>query len=385
MTVDHIVATEPFRLLPREYYLDPSIFELEYDRVLSRQWLLIGHRSQLDGTGAYIVEEVLGESVVVTVNRAGDLRAFLNVCRHRGHRVCEGPAGRAQRIVCPYHRWTYSLDGDLLGAPATTDGDGIDYRELALFKVHVAEFEGFVFVCLGDERPPEPGGHLRPLAPGIERFGLSAAREAHRETYDLAVNWKVVLENYLECHHCPGMHPELSVAMDLNAMFATCEGWVGEYFGGATPLKPGAPTASLDGALLSRPLGRADPTDPTDVAGCGFGVVPTLSRVIVHVDHAVVHTLRPVAVDAVSWQTRWYVDGDAVEGVDYDVERLTAVWRVTNQQDIALCESAYRGVRSRRFVSGPLHPTREAALHAALTTYRRMMAGPGDGRGPDRS
>ncbi len=373
MAIDQRVAGDYFRLLPREHYLEQSIFEQEYDRVFSRQWLLVGHRSQFDGPGSYLVEEVLGESVVVAMNAAGELRAFLNVCRHRGHPVCEGPSGQVERFVCPYHRWTYAIDGGLLRATATPDGEGIDYRDYSLFDVHIAEFEGFVFVCLGDDRPPEPAGRLLELTPGIERFRLAAAREAYAETYHLAVNWKVVLENYLECHHCPSAHPQLSVPMDLSAMFTTTESWSGEYFGGSMPLKSGTPTASLDGELLSRPLGDADPSDPADVAGCGFGIVPTLSRVIVHVDHAVVHTLRPVSAGAVTWQTRWYVDGEAVEGVDYDLDRLTWVWRATNQQDIALCESAYRGVQSRRFVSGPIHRTREAAIHAALTTYRTMM------------
>jgi phenylpropionate dioxygenase-like ring-hydroxylating dioxygenase large terminal subunit len=374
-TTDHGDPSTYFRLLPRDRYLAPDVFEQEYTQVFSRQWLFVGHRSQLDGPGAYLVEEILGESVVVTRVEDGGLKAFLNVCRHRGHRICDGPSGRVQRFVCPYHRWTYSLTGELLGAPASPDGDGIDYRELPLYDVHVAEFEGFLFVCLGDDRPADPQDALRPLTPGIERFRLGDLREAHRESYLLRVNWKVLLENYLECHHCPGSHPELSGPMDLASMFATTEGWQGEYFGGSMPLKPGVQTASPDGRLLSRPLGLADPTDPADVAGTGFGIVPTLTRVIVHVDHAVVHTLRPVSVNEVEWQTRWYVDSAAVADVDYDLDRLTEVWRATNRQDIRLCESAYRGVRSRRFVSGPLHGTREAAIRSALSTYTDMMAG----------
>jgi phenylpropionate dioxygenase-like ring-hydroxylating dioxygenase large terminal subunit len=377
-TVENRGTAGYFRLLPRDRYLDPDVFEQEYARVFSRQWLFVGHRSQLVEPGAYLVEELLGESVVVIRTGTGELRAFLNVCRHRGHRVCDGPSGTVQRFVCPYHRWTYALTGELLGAPASPDGDGIDYRELSLYDVHVTDFAGFLFVCLGESRPAELGGELAALTPGIERFRLGGLREAHRQSYHLRVNWKVLLENYLECHHCPSSHPELSGPMDLAAMFATTEGWEGEYFGGSMPLKPGVQTASPDGRLLSRPLGVADPADPADVAGTGFGIMPTLTRLIVHVDHAVVHTLRPVSVGEVTWQTRWYVDGTAVVDVDYDLDRLTEVWRATNRQDIGLCESAYRGVRSRRFVSGPLHGTREAAIRSALQTYTAMMAGTSD-------
>lgn len=364
-----------FQLLPRDKYLDPEVFEEEYQRVFSRQWLFACHVSQLRKPGDYVVEEILGESVIITRAADGTIRAHLNVCRHRGHRVCEGPSGNTQRFVCPYHRWSYDLSGELLGAPATPDGaGGVEYRKLALFDVHVTTFEGLVFVCLGDERPVDLETALHGMVANIARYRLTDTREAFRETYQVHANWKVLLENYLECHHCAGSHPELSKAMDLGAMFEETEGWVGEYFGGPTPLKPGALTASLDGQPLSRPLGEADPGNAADVAGTGFGIVPTLTRVIVHLDHLLVHVLRPTSPTEVTWETRWYVHQDAREGVDYELDRLTEVWRATNRQDVELCQAAYRGVRSKRFVSGPLHATREAAIRSALVTYADMMA-----------
>lgn len=364
-----------FRLLPREKYLSQEVFEEEYRKVFSRQWLFAGHVSQLREPGSYFVEEILGESVIVTRTSDGEVRAFLNVCRHRGHPVCEGTSGQTRRFVCRYHRWSYALSGELLGAPATPDGEaGVDYRDLSLFNVHVTVYQGLIFVCLGDERPEELATRLGDMTAGIERFHLEHTKEAFRETYEIEANWKVLLENYLECHHCPGSHPELCKAMDLGTMFKETEGWVGEYFGGSTPLKDSALTASLDGRLLSKPLGDADPGNPADVRGSGFGIVPTLTRVIVHIDHVLVHSLRPVTPERVTWQTRWYVHADAVEGEDFDRERLTEVWRATNRQDIELCQATYKGVRSRRFVSGPLHATREAAIRSALETYKSMMS-----------
>jgi Rieske 2Fe-2S family protein len=367
-----------FTLLPRDKYLDPQVFEDEYRKVFSRQWLFAGHISQLAQPGFYFVEEILGESVILTKTQEGEVRAFLNVCRHRGHRVCEGTSGRTQRFVCGYHRWSYALSGKLLGAPAMPDGDGgVDYRDLSLFDVHVTVYHGLIFVCLGAERPADLASQLADKARGIERFRLEHTKEAFRETYNVRANWKVLLENYLECHHCAGSHRELCKAMDLGAMFEETEGWVGEYFGGSTPLKETALTASLDGHLLSTPLGDADPVNRADVEGTGFGIVPTLTRVIVHIDHVLVHALRPVSPEEVSWQTRWFVKADAVEGADYHPDRLTEVWRATNGQDVALCQAAYKGVRSRRFVSGPLHATREAAIRSALATYTDMMSAAG--------
>jgi Rieske 2Fe-2S family protein len=199
-------------------------------------------------------------------------------------------------------------------------------------------------------------------------------KEAFRESYAIDANWKIVLENYLECYHCRSNHPELCTAMALDAMYATTDGWSGQYFGGATPLKSGHRTMSIDGALVAPPLSDEAMLDGSTAGDSGFGIVPMLTRLICHADHMVVHLLRPIDARHSRWETRWFVSDTAVEGVDYDVDELTAVWRTTNRQDISLCESADRGVRSRRFVPGPLHPKLESAVAATLDLYRELMA-----------
>mgnify|MGYP006289026101 CR=1 FL=1 len=364
-----------FTLLPRRQYTDPAVFEAEFERVFARQWLFAGHVSQLPTPGDYLVEEIAGESVLVVRTPSGEIRAFFNVCRHRGYPVCEGTCGNVKRFVCSYHSWVYSLDGELTGAAATPDGEcGIDYGNLSLFDVHVTVFHGLIYVCLGDERPAELVDTVAEWADGVEVYDLPHTKEVFREAYEVRANWKTMLENYLECHHCTGNHKALGQPMDLGAMFDTTSSWLGEYFGGAMPLKAGTKTASLSGDLVSIPLGSADPERAEHTEGMGWGIVPTLSRIIIHVDHFVVHFLRPVAVDEVVWQSRWYVNDRAVEGVDYDLDRVTEVWRITNREDVDLCEGAYRGVRSRRFTSGPIHAVRESAIKTALTTYEQMMA-----------
>jgi Rieske 2Fe-2S family protein len=200
-------------------------------------------------------------------------------------------------------------------------------------------------------------------------------REAFRETYDVQTNWKTLLENYLECYHCRGSHPELCRSMSVDATYDSTAGWIGEYFGGSVPMKPGVKTASMDGQLVSKPLGAwAQLEEIPDNLGGGFGIVPWLTRVICHADHMLVHLLRPIGTSHTVWDTRWFVHEDAVEGVDYEIDRLTEVWRATNREDIRLCEGAFRGVRSSRLVPGPLHPEREAAIRSALETYQSMMA-----------
>jgi Rieske 2Fe-2S family protein len=179
-----------------------------------------------------------------------------------------------------------------------------------------------------------------------------------------------MLENYLECYHCVGSHPELCVTLDLKQQdidLLTARSVDSEYNNAVAPLKAGAKTLSIDGELVSLRL----PVE--DGFSAGFSIQPGLSRVMLHADHGVTHTIRPVDTRRLVWTTQWLVHEDAVEGRDYDVERLTKVWDATNREDIALVEGAYRGVRSRRFEPGPLSPTKEPAIKAALTTYLRLM------------
>jgi Rieske 2Fe-2S family protein len=338
--------------------------------------MFAAHESQLAAPGDFVVDEVAGESFVVVRDEDARLHAFLNTCRHRGFRFCEEAQGSVRRFVCPYHQWTYALDGALVRVPGERSGVRIDYDDWGLHRAHVEVWHGLVFVSLAETSPPPLRPALDELAADMVPARPEHLREAFRESYDVDANWKVLLENYLECYHCRGQHPELCSSMALDAMYATTADWTGPYLGGSTPLKPGHKTMSMDGRLVSKPLGDfADLAELPDGLGGGFVIVPLLTRLICHADHMIVHVLRPVDVRRSRWETRWFVAADAVEGVDYDVGELTAVWRATNSQDIPLCEGTYRGVLSRRFVPGPLHPERESAVHAALDLYVEMMAG----------
>jgi phenylpropionate dioxygenase-like ring-hydroxylating dioxygenase large terminal subunit len=165
--------------------------------------------------------------------------------------------------------------------------------------------------------------------------------------------------------------------MSLEGSYAETHKWQGEYTGGATPLKPGRKTMPRDGELVSLPLGEyGDYDEVPDGAGGGFVIIPLLTRIICHVDHMIVHLLRPIDVRRTRWETRWYVSDQAVAGKDYDVDRVTEMWKTTNRQDISLVEGAFRGVQSRRFVSGPLQPKREPAIRCALEKYLELMDAP---------
>lgn len=364
-----------FRLLPRAYYVSPELFAKEVEQVFCKQWVFLGHASQIRGVGDYFLETFAEESVIVVRESAQRITGYFNVCRHRGHPLCKDEAGSVQQFTCPYHRWSYGLDGALRRAPGSPDGEQFDYRDWGLHRVSIELWHGFIFAWLGRDEPPPLASKFATAEADFRLLEPERVKEAHRESYDIDANWKLLLENYLECYHCEGAHPELCVAMDVQATYAsTGSEWTGEYFSNPLQLRPGMKTGSMDGQLVSKPLGVfAGQRDLPDGFGAGIGIVPALTRVIFHIDHGLVHMLRPVDAGRVRWETRWYVHEDAVEGEDYDVARLTEVWRTTNRQDLTLCEAAYRGVRSRRFISGPLDTKREAAIRSALQTYLALM------------
>ena len=196
--------------LPGEYYTSQEIFGLEMERIFLRRWLCIGREDQIPNPGDYILQAVDKESVIVLRDKSGAVRAYHNVCRHRGTRLCEEHTGRfSETIQCPYHAWTYALDGRLIGAPSTNDLEGFDKAEWPLFPVATAVWEGFVFINLAEK--PEPFEQAwAPLLGKFSRFNMPNLKVGRTIEYDVKANWKLLLQNYSECYHCGPVHPALA-------------------------------------------------------------------------------------------------------------------------------------------------------------------------------
>ena len=327
--------------LTREHYVDPAIYAVEMQKIFRRQWLCVGHVSDVPHVGDYVTDDLIGERIIVVRSSESRIQAFLNVCRHRGHHVCSEARGNTKAFTCPYHQWGYGLDGRLKRAPGFKDGEDIDHGSWGLHEIELGLWNGFIFVWLGKEK-------AKPIAQcfafdntDLARLHPEHMKEVGRERSRIASNWKVLLENYLECYHCHGSHPELCVTMDVEATYKnTDEDWKGEYFAGPVQLYPGKVTASMTGALMSKPLGElAGMAEPPAGYGGGAGVLPSLSRIIFHVDHCVMQVLRPVDVAHVGWETRWYVAAGAAEGVGCQPETVTGVWRPTNAEGASPCDS----------------------------------------------
>jgi glycine betaine catabolism A len=214
--------TELLRTLPREAYISPSHFEREAERIFRRGWFCVGREEAVSTPGAYLLVDVAGERALVVRTRTGDLHAFHNVCRHRGSELViadpidgvETPrAGRFRgSIRCPYHAWTYGLDGELRNAPFLTESDGLRREQLGLYPVAVDTWGGFVFVDLAVSEPISERSLEATMGAAIERstnYPLAELRTGARRAYDVAANWKVIVENYNECYHCGPVHPEL--------------------------------------------------------------------------------------------------------------------------------------------------------------------------------
>jgi len=373
-TIDH---GSYFTLLPREYYLSRDVYEDEIEQVFHRSWHYVGHVSEIPKAGNFFTVDLLDESVIISRARDGVVHALLNVCRHRGFPVCREKSGSVRAFVCGYHSWSYGLDGQLKMAPSIDDGDDVDYSDWGLQKIRLEIWRGLIFICLGQPRTPSVAHELEAVAGDFVRLDPERMRKIHEESYDIEANWKVLLENYQECYHCAETHPELCVTMDLEGMYRETGSSrpISEFYGGGTPKKPGAVSLSLDGQPVSKKfLGEfGQGAQIPEGFHAGFAIQPMLSRGDFSVDHGVIHTLRPLGPDRVRWTTRWFVHEDAVEGEDYDLDNLTAVWHATNHEDLMLVTGAFKGVKSRRFVPGPLSPDREPALKQTMSLYLKMM------------
>lgn len=360
------IATIPTNLT-REDYLSQEIFDNEIRKIFHRQWLSVGHMSQIRNPGDYYVKRVGPESLIISRDQAGKIRVFFNLCRHRGYRMLEdGSSGCAKGIVCPYHHWTYDLDGALRTVPGSRDGQDFPFGQYPLHEARVDTLYGFIFVWLGKEEPPP----LENSFPTIDRAKLDLAelekiKLAHRETYIINANWKSMLENDLECYHCGhGGHPTLGVSCKYPAFFADQRD--GQHF----PLREGMKTLSVDGERVSsKNLGKT-----TDGYSAGFLNLPLFCGPAVFVDHVVYLELTPLTVDKALFHSEWYVHEDAVEGVDYEGPKVAEAFHITNLEDKAFGERNYLGTLSSRFEPGPLHPRREDGIIACYDLYRQMMA-----------
>lgn len=380
--------------LPRKFYGDPEFYRLDLEMIHYREWLFAGHDCEIAEPGRYFTMQVGEYPVLVVRAHDGSVRAFHNSCRHRGSRICAAERGKAIRLVCPYHQWTYDFTGALLRA-RHMEAD-LDKEKYGLRPIHCESVGGYIFVCLAAQAPS-----FAPFRAQVEAYlaphRLSETKIAFESTIVENANWKLVWENNRECYHCAGNHPELcrtfpeaptvtgvGGAMDdpeLRAHWERCEAAglpsrfniseSGQHRVVRTPLLDGAVSYTLSGQpAVRRPLSDGV-SEPQIGALLMFNYPTTWNHVLG--DHAISFRMLPIGPLQTQLTTKWLVHKDAVEGVDYSLEELTHVWLATNDQDRRICQENQIGVSSPAFEPGPYSLDQEDGVAQFVDWYCQTM------------
>jgi Rieske 2Fe-2S family protein len=362
-------TTETFtagaKTLGQRYFISPEIFAQEQEKIFSEQWVLVGHQSQIAKAGDYFTTEVAGESLIILRDKRGAIHGFYNVCRHRGSRLIENRNGQSTAIQCPYHAWTYALDGRLIGAPHMDEVPGFDKADYSLHAVNLAVWEGFIFVNLADS-PAPLAGWFKPLAGKFARWNLSALRPAKRIEYDVRANWKLIFENYSECYHCLGVHPELSKISPSDS--AENDLTEGPFLGGFMRIAKGK-SLTMSGNACALAIGSFGEHDFHLVFY--YSIFPNM-LLSLHPDYVMVHQLWPQSPERTLVFCDWLFNPEAFKRSDFEPDDAVKFWDMVNRQDWHVCELSQQGIASRAYEPGP-YSARESIPAAWDREYLRFM------------
>ena len=359
---------EPERMLPAVAYTSSDVLSWEQRFLFAGSWTCLGRISDLlptPTTGRPVTQRavVVGDIAALLVQDHSSVRMFANTCRHRGHELlASGESSQRRSIVCPYHAWTYDLEGSLLAAKGFRDDETFDAAAHGLVELPVRVWEGWVFAhALHDTSSgdvPSFTAHLGDVARIIAPYACGELVLADRHTYEVAANWKVIAENYHECYHCPLIHPELCAVSppDSGDNYDLPGAWVG----GSMDLRDGMATMSLTGELAATPLPGVDPARVEYLH-----VLPNL-LVSTHPDYVMTHRMVPLTPGRTWIECSWLV-APGPDGSITDAGGAVEFWDVTNRQDWAACESVQRGLASPHFAPGPFAPNEDAVAHLVAT------------------
>jgi Rieske 2Fe-2S family protein len=388
------------KTLSQRYFVSPEIFAEELQNIFATNWVLAGHQRQLAEPGDYFLAEVAGESLIVAKDQRSTIRAFYNVCRHRGARLCEEQNGHSAAIQCPYHAWTYGLDGRLLGAPHMDETPGFSKADYSLHAVNLVLWEGFIFVNLADSltsilshphssaltgasRPSLPAGDKRerrselppagyksleewfaPLDGKFSHWNLPSLRSAKRIEYDVRANWKLIFENYSECYHCLGVHPELSKISPYDS--AENDLTEGPFLGGFMRIAKGKSLTMSGNACALGIVDKEEEGEEAKHRVFYYSIFPN-TLLSLHPDYVMVHQLRPQSPERTLIVCDWLFHREAFRRGDFDPDDAIQFWDMVNKQDWHVCELSQQGISSRAYEPGP-YSARES-IPAAWDEY----------------
>ncbi|MEH6719111.1 MAG: aromatic ring-hydroxylating dioxygenase subunit alpha [Aurantimonas endophytica] len=387
--------------LPAGLYTRDDVFAADLDVFFHRHWIQVGLECDVPEPGDAVTIEIGSASLILLRDDDEEIRVLRNSCRHRGARLLDEGRSIVSKLVCPYHQWTYELSGELIHAPHM--GADFDKSCRSLKPVHFKSIGGLIYVCLSDDPPADIAQLEAVMEERLAPYDLRHAKVAHQADVVEQGNWKLTIENNRECYHCSANHPELCVSfIDLDFGFdpaslspedreeaerhqalyeARTREWEADgYPSAAIEQLAGNMTNFRTQRLIIAGAGESQTPDATAASARLLGMMTRKDLGDTHLwghnswnhfmgDHAVVITIVPLAADRTLVRTKWLVHRDAVEGVDYDLDKLTSVWLATTEQDSGLVERSHAGIADPAYEPGPYSPFTEGQLNNFVTWY----------------
>ena len=390
-TLRALQKRKPDHSLSQAFYQDPALLKIDLETIFYRDWIFAGHDCEIAKPGDYFTFSIGDYAIIVNRDASGAIKAHHNSCRHRGFKVCDAAKGNVKRrFVCPYHQWSYELDGRL--ARARGMSDQFDPENHGLKSVHAQSVAGWIFVCLANQAP-DFGAFRSMVEPYLAPYDLTNAKVAHEYTVVEKGNWKLVMENNRECYHCVGSHPELCRTFPDSPVHAGLEGaaeaehvakfvehWEAQELPGRFKIADDAQYRVMRLPFLENARSMTMTGEPA--VSKRLGVAPEHENsgdvLLYHypstwnhitADHALSFRCLPLSANETQLTTKWLVPKDAIEGRDYDLKTLTEVWTATNAQDMALVERNAEGIRSPAYEPGPYSPVHESGVMQFVDWY----------------
>ena len=376
--------------LEQAFYTNNDVFEAEWKSIFKKQWLHAGNTAQIPKPGDYFLYHLQNDSIIIIRGNNDEVYGHYNTCRHRGSAICLNDSGHAAKLICPYHQWVYDKDGTLLNARMMPEDFG--KQEYNLHSAYVQVVEGLIFICLA-ETPPDFTPIRKSLSPYLQPYKINEAKLASVKNYTLQANWKLVAENFRECYHCGGAHPEYCNAViganlreDTNELtLAKQKAWnekglattLVEVTEGTTtyairyPLRPGIESYTVDGKKVSIPMGAHKDHDAGVI---GLVNYPNFWMDAVS-DYIWTMRVTPLNASTTDVQFCWLVDANAVEGKDYTLQHLTEFWEITGDQDGKLCENNFKGIQSDAYKPGPYAPVEDQVVNFVDWCVKQLRDG----------
>ena len=352
--------------LPSAHYSDADLHRREMEAFFYDRWICVGREQELASTGEYVTRQIADRSVLILRDEAQGLRGFYNTCRHRGSPLCAGQRGSLNGvIICPYHAWTYGLDGRLRATPNILPVDNFDMGEYSLYPVSVEAWDGFLFVHLGQpEQPLADLDGVREASAQYQRYGTGDLRAAARVEYDIDCNWKLIMENFSECYHCPGVHPEWCETQPRmkrgGAIPFLPDATDREKYGGGSLMADGFRTLSWTGQTTRPPLRGLDEFEQRIIMG---NVLWPNFLISYQPDYVHTQVIMPTGPTTTHMVYEWLFDTDTMAMPDFDPSDAVEMWDLVNRQDFGACILAQRGLRNPSHIHSVYVP-QERGLHA---------------------